>query len=113
MEAVFRRDPMPLDWYWDLLAYAQTAAGQHAEAIASYKRMVEIPYWSYAYMAICHVGLDQLPEARAAAAQFVAHDTRATVAHLLNEDPHTDPAFIARLRAALLAAGVPEGQSDT
>ncbi len=92
---------------------AQTVAGLYADALVSYRHMKEIPPWSYAYMAICHVGLDQLPEARAAAAQFVAHDTRATVAHLLNEDPHTDPAFIARLRAALLAAGVPEGQSDT
>ena len=107
IEAVYRRDPLAHDWYWDVRGMAQTVAGLYADALASYRHMKEIPPWSYAYMAICHVGLDQLPEARAAAAQFVAHDARATVAHLLNEDPHTDPAFIARLNAALLAAGVP------
>jgi TolB-like protein len=108
IEAAYRRDPFAQDWYLDVWGMAQTSAGLYAEALVTYKHMKEIPPWSYAYMAICHVGLDQLPEARAAAAQFVAHDARATIAHLLNEDPHTDPAFIARLRSALLAAGVPE-----
>ena len=112
IEAAYRRDPFAHDWYWDVQGLAQTCAGHYAEALASYKRMKNIQSWSHAYMAICHVGLDQMPEARAAAAQFVAHDPRATIAQLLNEDPYTDSALIARLRAALLAAGVPEGQSD-
>jgi tetratricopeptide (TPR) repeat protein len=110
MAAVFRRDPMPLDWYWDLLAMAQTAAGDHAGAIASYKRMVDIPYFSYAYMAICHVGLDQLPEARAAAAKYIAEGPLVTVAKFLQMEPYRDPAVVVRFRSALLAAGVPEGE---
>jgi len=109
MAAVFRRDPMPLDWYWDVLAAAQTAAGYHAQAVASYKRMVEIPYWGYAYKAICHIDLDQVPEARASAAKFVANAPRGSVAYFLEMEPFCEPAVVARFRAALLAAGVPNG----
>jgi TolB-like protein/predicted Zn-dependent protease len=112
MAAVFRRDPMPIDPHWDVLAMAQTAAGYHAEAIASYKRMVEIPYWAYAYLTICHIGLDQLPEARAAAARFTAEGPQGTVATFLQGEPYRDPAVVARFRSALLAAGVPEGEHD-
>lgn len=113
MAAVFRSDPMPLDWYWDVLAMAQTAAGRYGEAIASYKRMVDVPYFSYGYMAICHVGLDQLPEARTCAARYVAGGHPDTVSSFLRMEPYGDPAVVARFRAALLAAGVPEGDDNS
>jgi TolB-like protein len=113
MATVFRRDPMPLDWYWDVLAMAQTAAGHHAEALASYKRMVNIPPWGHAYMAICHIGLDRLPEAQASAAQFIAEAPVGTIANFLQGEPYCEPIVVARFRAALLAAGVPEGGHAT
>jgi TolB-like protein len=111
MDAAHRRDPFALDWFWDVLGMTQTGAGLFVEALASFKRMKQIPPWGHAYMAICHVGLDQLPEARAAATKYVTRDAVGTVADFLESDPYSDPAVIARFRAALLAAGVPERKS--
>jgi tetratricopeptide (TPR) repeat protein len=108
-EAAYRRDPFQQDWYLDVRGMAQTSAGLYAEALVSFRHMEKVPPWSYAYMAICHVGLGQLPEARAAAAQFVIQSSPATVTSLLDSDPYSDPTVVARFRAALLAAGVPEG----
>jgi tetratricopeptide (TPR) repeat protein len=113
MNACLRRDPMAKDWFWDVLAITQTAAGLCAEALASFKRMGIMSPWGHAYKAICHIGLGQLPEARAAAAQFIIHSRPGTVASLLDSEPYSDPAVIARFRAALLAAGVPEGKCDS
>jgi TolB-like protein/Tfp pilus assembly protein PilF len=109
IEACLRRDPVAQDWYWDVLAMVQTAAGRYAEALASYERMKQVPYWAHAFRAICHVGMDQLPVARAAAAEYVIQSPRGTVASFLDLDPYADPAVVNRFRAALLAAGVPEG----
>src|SRR5262249_49771744 len=104
MGAAFRRDPMALDWYWDLLAMAQTAAGLHTEALASYKRMVAVPPWGHAYMAICYGGLDRKAEARTSAARFVAESPFDTVSKFQYGEPYCDPAVVERLRRALLAA---------
>jgi TolB-like protein len=112
IDAAHRRDPFALDWFWDVRAMTQTGAGLYVEALASWKRMKQMPPWGHAYMAICHVGLNQLSEARAAAAKYVHHDVVGTVADFLESDPYSDPAVVARFRAALLAAGVPEGESD-
>ena len=76
IDAAHRRDPFALDWFWDVRAMTQTGAGLYVEALASWKRMKQMPPWGHAYMAICHVGLNQLSEARAAAAKYVHHDAR-------------------------------------
>jgi tetratricopeptide (TPR) repeat protein len=109
MTEIFRRDPIPLDWYWDALAIVQTAAGRYADAIASYKQLLAVPSWAFAYRAICHVGLGQLDEARTAAAKFADSNPQSTIATFLAMEPYSDPAVIARFRAALAAAGLPEG----
>ena len=109
MASIIRRDPMPLDWYWDVLAIAQTTAGLYAEAIASYNRMVEMPEWAHAYLAICYVNLGQLAEARASAAKFASTGALGNVADFVRMEPFLDPSVPARFRASLAAAGLPEG----
>ncbi len=90
MASIFRRDPMPLDWYWDVLAMAQTTAGLYAEAVATYQRMLEMPEWGYAYLTICHVGLGQMAEARAAAAKFASHGPISNISDFIAMEPFRD-----------------------
>jgi len=113
MTSIMRREPMPLDWYWDVQAIAQTTAGLYAEAIASYQRMLEIPEWGYAYMAICHIGLGQTEEARAAAAMFESQSPMSNITDLLAMEPFKDDAIVARFAAALAAAGVRKDRAST
>ncbi len=109
MDAVFRRDPFPLDWYWDVYSGALIAAGHYQRAIDAIKRMVDPPPWADLYLAICHVGLGRLDEARARVAEYHARNPSGTVESFFYAEPYRDPAVIARFRAALIAAGMPDG----
>ena len=109
--SILRRDPMPLDWYWDVMAMVQTTAGLYAEAIASYNRMSEIPEWGYAYLTICYVGLGQPAEARAAAAKFAAHGPISNISDFIAMEPFRDPAVLDRFAAALAQGGVPQARA--
>lgn len=108
MEAVLRRDPFPLDWYWDVYSVPLVVAEQYESAIGAIERAVEITPWAHAYLAICHVGLGRLDEARDCASTYRETSTDGTVSGFLRSEPLHDPAVVARFRAALLAAGVPE-----
>lgn len=110
MASLLRRDPLPLDWFWDVLAIAQTTAGLYAEAIASYNRMSEIPEWGYAYLTICYIGLGQMGEARVAAAKFAAHGPISNISDFIAMEPFRDPAVLDRFAAALARGGVPQGR---
>jgi hypothetical protein len=59
-------------------------------------------------MAVCHAALGHADEARDAVGRYRAAESRACVATFMAGEPYRDPATVARLREALLAAGLPE-----
>ena len=85
-----------------------TAAERYEEAIASYGRMIDMPPWGHAYLAICHERLGRLNEARACAAKFVTATDVSTVTSLMGADPYRDQVVVERFKTALVNAGVPE-----
>jgi tetratricopeptide (TPR) repeat protein len=103
-----RRDPFPPDWYWDVVGMVLTASGKYDRALAMYGRAAETPHWGYYHMAVCHVELGQLDEARQAIAKAQALYADASVTDFMRGEPHEKAETRERFRAALIKAGLPE-----
>ena len=107
MEQSFRRDPSPVESFWDMRGAILTTAERYEEAIAAFSRMSKVPPWSLVYLAICHEHLAQPEVAKACLAEATGR-LNTSIAGFLSVEQHRSPAVIERFTASLKRLGMPE-----
>ncbi|RUW38409.1 hypothetical protein EOA37_24090 [Mesorhizobium sp. M2A.F.Ca.ET.015.02.1.1] len=108
IDACVARDPLTYDWFWDVRGQILLALGRHSEAIKSYRNLNSYSFWSYAFLAVCHLREGDVALAADAVRQCLAAKPGLTVSAVLI-DPYRDPKILEGLRNDLLALGIPDG----
>ena len=65
-------DPIPPNWHWEIRGEALYCLGRYAEAVASYERLPELPFWVHRTLAACRGQLGNTDKARSHWAQLLA-----------------------------------------
>jgi TolB-like protein len=65
-------DPIPPNWHWEIRGEALYCLGRYAEAVASYERLPELPFWVHRTLAACHGQLGDIDKAQSHWAQLLA-----------------------------------------
>ena len=110
MKTAVRLNPYHPDWYLWTLGWAQYFGGDYEEALASLKKMSQMPNLARRSLATTYVRLGRLEEARAVVAEFLKNDPDYTLEKLrLNiKGKFINPADEKRLIDDLRKAGLPE-----
>ncbi|TIW26139.1 MAG: hypothetical protein E5V81_06440 [Mesorhizobium sp.] len=108
IDACVARDPLTYDWFWDVRGQILLVLGRHSEAIKSYHNLNSYSFWSYAFLAVCHLREGDVALAADAVRQCLAAKPGLTVSAILS-DPYRDPKILEGLRTDLLALGIPDG----
>ena len=108
MDYVFRRDPYPLPWFWDVYGMGLTVTGRYPDALAAFDRLTEMQSWSCCFRAICEHELGQTAAAQESVRRAIRLFPDMNIAKAERMDPIAAPGFTERRRAALAAAGMPE-----
>jgi adenylate cyclase len=105
VEQGLRRDPFPLEVFWDVYGIVMTVAGRWEEALAAFNQMSTLPPWSPVYMAICYEALGQPDTAKAWLARASGRSS-SSIARFLVGESFRDPAVIERFTGALRRLGM-------
>jgi TolB-like protein len=108
IDEALRRDPLAHGWFWDIRGTILAIAGRYREAIDSLRRMKPLAPWSHCYMAICHVELGELAEAKAILEHLRTVCPDRTPEEVLSIEPYADAATWQRLIGALRRAAQAE-----
>jgi adenylate cyclase len=100
-------NPFHPAWYWTAFARALQGVGQHADAIAAFERIELLRYHHHARLAISHTALGHAEEARRCVERAVADKPDFSSGGWVATLPFRHEADRERLRAELLAAGLP------
>ncbi|WFP74135.1 BTAD domain-containing putative transcriptional regulator [Mesorhizobium sp. WSM4906] len=108
LDACVARDPLTYDWFWDVRGQILLVLGRYSEAIKSYRNLNSYSFWSYAFLAVCHLREGDVALAADAVRQCLAAKPSVTVSAVLI-DPYRDPKILEGLRKDRLALGIPDG----
>lgn len=108
LDACVARDPLTYDWFWDVRGQILLVLGRYSEAIKSYRNLNSYSFWSYAFLAVCHLRDGDVALAADAVEQCLAVKPGVTISAVL-VDPYRDPRILEGLRKDLLALGIPDG----
>jgi tetratricopeptide (TPR) repeat protein len=98
-----RRDPFAVGWYEDYRGIILTTAGRYREATACYAKMVTVPAWSLARLAVCYSELGEIEQAKTTLAKLKASLPGRGIDEIVDAevDFYEDPAVCIRYRAIL------------
>ena len=99
--------PFHPNWYWNLHARALHETGRHDEASIAFERMARRHFYHDAKLAACHAAVGRTEEARRAVARALAAKPDFSSAAWTATLPFRNEADRERLRAELVAAGLP------
>ena len=100
-------NPFHPAWYWNLHARALHGAGLHAEASAAFERMELRRFYHDARLAACLAAVGRTEDAQRAIARVLAAKPDFSSAAWTATLPFRNEADRERLRAELVAAGLP------
>lgn len=106
-----RINPHYPDWYLWNLGWAQYFTGEYEEALASLKRMSNLPNGARTILAAVLVRLGRIEEARAVIAAFREQEPDFTLATMEQRHTFQNRTYIERFMEDLRTAGLPEKPS--
>src|SRR5262249_50951711 len=106
LREAMRLNPCHPDWYLSDLSVALYATHRYAEAITVLRRIARPGYWQWSRLAACYAQMDQMDEARAAAAEVRRLRPSFSTANI--RLPYKNPADGAHLLDGMRKAGLPE-----
>ena len=106
LREAMRLNPYHPDWYWSDLSMALYATRRYSEAVAALRRMTRPGYWQWSRLAACYAQLNQMAEARAAAAEVRRLRPNFSTANI--RLPYKHAADAEHLLSGMRKAGLPE-----
>jgi TolB-like protein/DNA-binding SARP family transcriptional activator len=106
LRKAMRLNPYHPDWYWSDLSLALYATRRYSEAVEALRRMTRPGYWQWSRLAACYAQLNQMAEARAAAAEVRRLRPNFSTASI--RLPYKDVADAEHLLCGMRKAGLPE-----
>ncbi|MFO1038358.1 MAG: adenylate/guanylate cyclase domain-containing protein [Geminicoccaceae bacterium] len=100
-------NPFHSDWYWTALVRALHGSGHYAEAITAYERVRQVRFHHHARLAACHAAVGNEAAARQCVERTLVAKPDFSSAAWTATLPFRHEADRERLRAELLAAGLP------
>jgi TolB-like protein/DNA-binding SARP family transcriptional activator/Tfp pilus assembly protein PilF len=101
-----RLNPYHPNWYWNLYGRCLHTLGRHEEAVETFEKVVNPPFWTLAYLAACHAALGN----KELAAQFREQTYEAkpdfTWESFARIFPYQNPATAERYFETFRAAGI-------
>ena len=101
-------NPRHPDWYWQELGLALYVGDQYTEAIDAFNRIANLVEFDYAYLAACHVALDEVEQAKSNVANLLRMKPRASIRYYEKTQPYKNEADLKRFLNALRKAGLGE-----
>jgi adenylate cyclase len=100
-------NPFHPNYYWYTLGRALQAVGRYADAIAAWSNLGELQFHHHARLAACHARLGDDERARCHVERVLALQPTFSSSAWVESLPYQRDADRERLRADLLAAGLP------
>lgn len=101
-----RLNPYHPHWYWAMQGRCLHTLGRYAEARDAFLRMPNPPFYTYAYLAACHLALDEVQAAETAHATLYQLRPNFDVEAFRSIFPYRNPETLERFWSSMKAAGL-------
>ena len=108
IQRAMRLNPLNPNAFGDYLGLALIGAGRYEAAIEVLNAAPDPSFYYFAWLAVCHVQLGNLPEARRCAQRSIDLAPAFTVSQFAAMEPLRDPQAMAIWTSSMREAGIPE-----